>query len=196
MANNDSGALSDVLDRVQDVLHSEEVTIGNLVERLGHHSFAALMLMFSLISASPASAVPGITATVGVIVVILVAQMVLGRRALWLPGFILRRHIPSDKLGGAIDWLRRPIRFVEGLTRPRLSFMLHRPWSLLPMLLILLLALAMPLMELIPTSGSLASAVIALFATGLLTRDGGFVLAALILLLGVPFAVWHFGPGS
>ncbi|GGK28316.1 exopolysaccharide biosynthesis protein [Salinarimonas ramus] len=58
---------------------------------------------------------------------------------------------------------------------------------------ILALTLFMPLMEVIPTSGSLASAVIAVFVAGLLVRDGGLVLASLVLLLAVPVAVWHFG---
>ena len=48
-------------------------------------------------------------------------------------------------------------------------------------LLILGLALVMPVMEVIPTSGSLASAVIALFAAGLLTRDGAVVAGSLDL---------------
>ena len=42
----------------------------------------------------------------------------------------------------------------------------------------------------------LASGVIALFAAGLLTRDGVFVLVSLALLLAVPVAVWHFGFGG
>ncbi len=40
---------------------------------------------------------------------------------------------------------------------------------------------------------AIASAVIALFAAGLLTRDGGLVALSLILLLAVPVAVWQFG---
>ena len=54
----------------------------------------------------------------------------------------------------------------------------------------------MPFMEVIPTSGSIASAVIALFAAGLLTRDGALVVVSLILLLAVPVAVWYFGFGG
>jgi hypothetical protein len=64
---------------------------------------------------------------------------------------------------------------------------------LLPLFLILGLTLFMPLMEAIPTSGSIASAVIALFAAGLLARDGAAVIASLILLAAVPVAVWYFG---
>lgn len=51
----------------------------------------------------------------------------------------------------------------------------------------------MPVMEIVPTSGSIASAVIALFAAGLLTRDGALAVMSLVLLIAVPVAVWQFG---
>jgi hypothetical protein len=119
--------------------------------------------------------------------------MIVQRDCVWLPGFITRRHMSTAKLCKGIGWLRKPVHFVERFLRPRLTFLLHRPWIFLPLILVLALTLFMPFMEVIPTSGSIASAVIAFFAAGLLTRDGGLVLVSLILLLGVPIAVWHFG---
>ena len=56
-----------------------------------------------------------------------------------------------------------------------MTYLLHRPWLFLPLFLTLALTLVMPLFEAVPTSGSIASALIALFAAGLLTRDGGLV---------------------
>ena len=64
---------------------------------------------------------------------------------------------------------------------------------LILLLLILGLGLFMPFMEVIQTSGSIASEVVALFAAGLLTRDGGLVLGAMLLLSAIPVAVWYFG---
>jgi hypothetical protein len=164
-----------------------------VVEKLGHRSFASLMLIFSLISTSPASAIPGITATVAAIVFILVAQMILGRECLWLPGFIARRKISTEKLCQGIGWLRSPVQFVEKILRPRMTYLLHRPWLFLPLFLILALTIVMPLLEAIPTSGSIASGMIALFAAGLLTRDGGLVVVSVALMLCAPLAVWQLG---
>ena len=193
MADRGTEALSDVLDQLEASAHGESIEVQEVIEKLGRHSFAALMLVFSLISTSPASAIPGITATVAVIVFVLVVQMVIGRECVWLPGFITRRRMSTAKLCKGIGWLRKPVRFVERFLRERLTFILHRPWLWLPLLLILALTLFMPFMEIIPTSGSIASAVIALFAAGLLTRDGGLVMLSLLLLLTVPVAVWYFG---
>ena len=193
MAERRTHALSDVLDQLEDAAHGDSIKVEEVVEKLGHHSFAALMLIFSLVSTSPASAIPGLTATVAVIVFMLVAQMVAGRDCVWLPGFITRRELSTQKLCKGIGWLRKPVRFVERFLGERLTWLLHRPWLLLPLILIMGLTLFMPFMEVIPTSGSIASAVIALFAAGLLARDGLVVVASLVLLSAVPVAVWYFG---
>jgi hypothetical protein len=59
--------------------------------------------------------------------------------------------------------------------------------------LILGLTLFMPFMEVIPMSGSLAAGVIALFAAGLLARDGVLFVVSLVLLTTIPVAIWYFG---
>ena len=186
-------ALSDVLDQLEKAAHGKSIPIGEVVEHLGRKSFASLMLIFSLISTSPASAIPGITATVAVIVFLLAVQMIVGRDCVWLPDFVARRHMSTAKLCKGIGWLRKPVQWVERFLRPRLTFLLHRPWIFVPLVLILALTLVMPVLEAVPTSGSIASAVIALFAAGLLTHDGALVVGSLILLLGVPAAILHFG---
>jgi hypothetical protein len=193
MPGKHTQALSQVLDQLEGAAHDESIPVGDVVEHLGHKSFASLMLIFSLISTSPASAIPGITTMVALIVFLLIVQMIIGRDCVWLPRFISRRRMSTAKLCNGIRWLRKPVHFVERFLRPRLTFLLHRPWIFAPLVLLLGLTVVMPLMEAIPTSGSIASAVIAFFAAGLLTRDGALVTASFILLLGVPVAVWHFG---
>lgn len=193
MAVERTRALSEVLDHLESSAHDESIKVEEVIETLGRKSFAALMLVFSLISASPASAIPGLTATVAGIVFILVVQMIAGRDCVWLPGFITKRRMSTAKLCKGIGWLRRPVQFIERFLKARLTFFFHRPWFWLPLILILALTMFMPFMEVVPTSGSIASAVIALFAAGLLTRDGALVLMSLILLSSVPVAVWYFG---
>ena len=193
MAQERVRALSDVLDGLERATHDESIAVQEVIEELGRKSFASLMLIFSLISTSPASGIPGVTAMVAAIVFILVVQMILGRDCVWLPGFISRRRLSTEKLCKGIGWLRKPVYFVEGFLKPRLTFLFHRPWVYLPLVLILGLTLFMPFMEIVPTSGSIASAVIALFAAGLLTRDGALVVASFLLLAGIPIAAWQFG---
>ena len=113
-------ALSDVLDRLEGAAKDggDSVAVGDVVETLGHRSFAALMLTFSLISTSPASAIPGITAVVAALVFLLVVQMIAGRDCVWLPEFVTKRRMATDKLRKGIGWLRKPIRPVKTRVSP------------------------------------------------------------------------------
>ncbi|PLS22473.1 exopolysaccharide biosynthesis protein [Neptunicoccus cionae] len=193
MAQVKSRALSEVLDELENSATGETTAVSEVIDALGRRSFASLMLIFSLVSSSPVSAIPGMTAFVGTVIFFIVVQMLAGRNSLWLPQFITRRTISTEKLRKAITWLRKPVRFVERYLRSRLTFLFHRPYIWLPLLLILALTLCMPFLELIPTSGSIASVVIALFAAGLLTRDGALVIVSLVALLAVPVAIWQIG---
>lgn len=193
MTQESTRALSDVLDQLESSISGDHIRIDEVIDQLGHKSFASLMLVFTLISSSPASAIPGMTAAVAVIVFILVIQMLAGRESVWLPGFITHRKMSSATLRKGIGWLRKPVQFVEQFLKPRLTFLFHRPWIWLPLILILCLTLFMPFMEIVPTSGSIASAVIAFFAAGLLTRDGVLVIISFVALLGLPLAIWQFG---
>ncbi|APE45611.1 exopolysaccharide biosynthesis protein exod (plasmid) [Sulfitobacter alexandrii] len=183
-------ALSDVLDRLEQSLDGKKVRVRHLVDRLGRASFASVMLVFSLISTSPASAIPGVTAVVAMITLLLIVQMMIGRESLWLPDIIMNKKLDTKTVAKGIAWLRKPVHRVERLLRPRLTFLFHRPWLWLPMILIAGLTLFMPFMELVPTSGSIASAVIALFAASLLTRDGLLTLFSFALLSAVPVVIY------
>jgi hypothetical protein len=190
MIHRPTYALSNALDRLESAVDGDHIAISAVVERLGRNSFATLMLVFSLVSTSPASAIPGVTTMVGSIVFLLVAQMLAGRESVWLPDFIMQRQMSSANLCKGIRWLRKPVHFVERFLSTRLEFMFHRPWRWMSLVPILCLALLMPFMEIIPMSGSIASAIIAFYAAGLLMRDGVVVLLALGLLLGSAGAFW------
>lgn len=186
-------ALTDLLDHLENSAKGGDVAISDLVKEIGPQSFAALMLLFALISTSPASAIPGVTAVVAVIEFLLVIQMIAGRHSLWLPQFILRRRLSRNKLCSGIQWLRKPVRVVERFLKQRLILLVTPPVMYLPLSLILVLTLFMPFMEVIPTSGSIASAIISCVAAGFLTRDGLLVAISVPLLAMVPAVAWYFG---
>ena len=193
MPEERSRALSEVLERLERSVNGQSITVQDMMDELGRKSFAAMIMIFALLAASPASAVPGLTATVGLSVAVMVVQMLAGRDHIWLPGFLATRRIPSQRVCQAIGWLRRPVHAVERVLRPRMTFLIKRPWLYLPLSIMLCIALFMPVMEVVPTSGSIASSVVALFAAGMLMRDGALVFAATLLSAAVPGAVWWFG---
>lgn len=111
---NETGGptLSGVLDQMEHLSGGadRQITVEEIIDCLGKHSFASTILTFSLISTSPASGIPGFTAFIGLVVLFLVVQMIFGRESLWLPGFIMRRDIAAKKLragcaGCAARWI-------------------------------------------------------------------------------------------
>lgn len=189
--NTAEHALSQVLDRLEASAHEDKTSLGDIVEGLGRRSFAAIILIPSLLAVSPLSGVPGVTVAVGLIVAITSAQMLWGRDCLWLPDRLTRRQIPTDRLCKAIGWLRKPVHFIERFLRPRLTFLFHRPLIWIPLTILFLIGAAMPVLELIPTSGSIAAFAISLYAIGLLTRDGALIIAGFAFTAAAPLIVWQ-----
>ncbi len=124
---DEPNTLGGVLDRLVGMTDCEVISLGEIVQRLGHHSFAAVMLGFALISTSPASAIPVVTTAVALVVFLFIAQMLAGRDSMWLPGFIVDRQIKADKLVDATKWLRSPVTHIERLLRPRIAFVFSPP---------------------------------------------------------------------
>lgn len=166
------------------------VRLRDFVAALGEHSFAALVLVFALLLVSPLSAIPGATTAFGLAIAAVVAQMVLGRAHVWLPGVLLDRRLPVTRLRAALVWLERPARALERGLKPRLALVVAPPLGRAPKLLVLAAALCAPLMEVIPGSGTSIGAAITLFAAGLLARDGVFVLLGAGLAAILPTGLW------
>ncbi len=190
----DVRALSEVLDVLDDLAKAAEgdaVSVEDLVTTLGRRSFPTLVLAPSLIAVSPVSGIPGMASTIGLLVATITAQMLWGRQSAWLPGFLTRRRIRTARLRRALDWLRRPVRALERVAKPRLVLFVSRPFVVLPLAVMLATALAMPLMELVPMSATIAGSLLSIFAVGLLVRDGVLVLLALALSAVAPLVVWN-----
>jgi hypothetical protein len=183
------GAITEVLETVEQAAGPERVSVGDILDEMGPRSFAPVMLIAALAVVSPISGIPGATSTGALIIGMVMVQMVLGRDHLWLPDWLKRRSIRADVMKKGVDFIRRPVRAIEPLIKPRLQFLTTRPGNLLPIVAGFCLVAVMPLMELVPTLGSLAAVALALFAAGFLTRDGvfiilGFAWIVAFLLLG------------
>lgn len=193
MTRENTHALSDVLDQLEDGLTDELVCVRDIVDASGRSSFASLILIFALLCTSPASTIPGLTTATALIVFSLATQLILGKKSVWLPDFIMRRRVSRKTIVDGIAWLRQPVRFVERFLKVRFTIVFERPWLWVSLSLILCLTLFMPFMEVIPTSGSIASGVIAMFGAGLLARDGVLVVISLAALSVVPIMIWQIG---
>ena len=66
-------------------------TVGELLQSLGRRSFAPVLLIAAAIGFTPLGAVPGVPTMLAIVIILMTAQIILGRRHIWLPGFIRKK---------------------------------------------------------------------------------------------------------
>ncbi|TPW27780.1 exopolysaccharide biosynthesis protein [Pararhizobium mangrovi] len=191
-AGNADRAVAGILQSAVGAGSGSELTIADIVKSLGDASFGPLLLVPALIAVSPLSGIPGLSSVCGVCIVLIAAQWLIGRSHIWLPGWLMRRHVERERFETAVNALEKPVGFIDRVTRPRLSALMHRPLSWLSPLICLAAGLIMPFLELIPFSASMMGAVVTLLAIANVTRDGLFAMlgyAAVVCAAGAITAI-------
>jgi len=123
--------LATVLDRVVEPDPDAEsmVSVDDLLARLGSRSFNTLMLVPAVLIVTPLSAIPGVSSLCGILIASAAIQNLLGRDHIYLPRWICRRSVSEQRLTNAIERVRRPVRWLDRQTRPRLEALVQPPFS-------------------------------------------------------------------
>jgi len=176
--------LATVLDRVADPEPDAEtpVSLDDLLDRLGNKSFNTLMLVPAVLVVTPLSAIPGFSTLCGILIASAAVQNLLGREHIYLPRWMCRRSVGEGRLTAAIERVRRPVRWLDRQTRPRLEALVQPPFSTVAVAIAGLCGAVMPFLEFIPLSSSIMGAAVLFIALGLMARDGLVMLAAVVPL--------------
>ncbi|WP_372425604.1 exopolysaccharide biosynthesis protein [Salinarimonas chemoclinalis] len=178
---------SAVLARIGEEAPGERIPLGTLVDALGERTFGLVMLVLALPCAIPF--LYGVPQIVSVPMVFVAAQLVIGRRALWLPHGLRARAFSKADYSGMIARARPWLLRFEHLARPRLTFLASGPSERLVGLAMLVasLSIAVPL----PLTNTVPGIGVAIIAVGLIERDGLLVLAgAAVALVWIGFLVF------
>jgi hypothetical protein len=173
--SDNSRTFSQVLEAL-GVAEGPTLTLGEVVEAFGDRGLGALILVLSLMALFPWP--PGGKAVFALPIILLAAELAFQRNEVWLPRWALRASVSRSAYRKAVSKVIGPIRRVESLTRPRLSF-LTGPVSEILMgttcvLLALVMALPVPLGDLLPALGLI------FFALGVMQKDGVAVLLGIL----------------
>ena len=115
--------------RLESWLTSDhDKTLRGLGEVFSEKSFAVTILFLMFVPALPLPT-GGISHLFEAISVVVAAQMVAGRRTLWLPDRWQRRELGSLTTDKAVPFMIRRIRWFERFTRPRLRYLFTHRWS-------------------------------------------------------------------
>lgn len=172
---------------------SEEVSVAQILDALDTRSFGLAVLLFSLPSVVPMP--PGVPTVVGIILLIVAVQMVLGREELWLPRILSKRSFDRQSLVKAFEGLAPRLAVIEHVMKPRLLAMTGRVGSIFIGFIVLIMAVVL-ILPLPPGGNFPPAAACAVLGLGLAQRDGVMVLLGLVVsvvaLVAVSFVTIAF----
>jgi hypothetical protein len=196
----DTNADRSFSDQLEAWLRSEQTkTLGALGDVFGEKSFAVTILFLMFVPALPLPT-GGITHVFEAITVLLAAQMVLGRRTIWLPERWQRRELGTLTTGRAVPFMIRRIRWFEKFSRPRGERLYGQRWfgrllGLALMGLAIASAAAPPFsgLDTLPALGAVAVALSIILEDVVILGIGLVIGAAgIALILTVGAALLHF----
>lgn len=178
--------LEELLGRIREAADAgEDVSLGAILEAVGRRSFGPMLLLAGVITLAPVIGdIPGMPTIMGLFVLLTAGQLLLGRDHFWLPEWLLKRSVTRDKLCRALEWLYTPARFIDRWLRPRLKRLVRGTGMYVVATACVVIALAMPAMEVVPFSANGAGAALTAFGLGLIARDGLLALIALVVTAG------------
>jgi hypothetical protein len=183
-------SVGDVLDKLKELSDEGNVEIGHLLQAFGSRAYGPFLVIVPLVDISPVGGIPGLPTAMALVVFFIAVQMVLGRKHLWLPGFVTRRKLPADKVRKVSEKTRGLARFLDRWFHGRLPRLTSGPFVRIAGLAVMLLTLAVPPLELLPFATTAPMVAILAFGLALLVRDGvlmiiAFILAAAAAAIGV-----------
>jgi hypothetical protein len=175
--------LEQLLERIEAAAERHDsVSLGDVLAMIGERSFGPLLLLAGLITLAPVIGdIPGVPTLIGLFLFLIAVQLLFGRSHFWLPRWLRARSLGREKLGKTLGWLKRPAQYVDRLLRPRLTLLVTGPAVYVIAAACVLIAAALPVMEVVPFSANIAGGALTAFGLALIARDGLFALIAFAL---------------
>jgi hypothetical protein len=176
---------STLLARFADSWAADRVQLTDIVDVLGERAYGILLLIFAIPNAIP-NPVPGVTAILGLPLVLISAQMLLGRPKPWFPDIIGSRSIPTEDFRRFIRQADPHLKRTERMLKQRGAFAFTPSGE--RFLAVVVLAMAVVLTLPIPLANLLPALSICFVALALIEFDGlmaaiGVVAAAVSMVI-------------
>lgn len=166
--------LSQRLKQIIDESDAERLSFTDLAAKLQSRAWGGLLFIFAAINVLPLP--PGTSVFFAIPLMIVSAQMVLGRSSPWFPARIDRRGVRKIELQRLITKIQGVEARIERVLKPRLASLTGpaatRVIGLICFLLALLAAIPIPLFHMAP------AAAILIYGLALVYRDGAVVIVA------------------
>jgi hypothetical protein len=162
----------------------QTITVGSLIDEFGDRAFGALIFILSIPNLIPAP--PGTSTVLGLPLLILTFQLMVGRPAVWLPEKIRNRQVSAGLIQAFNTHGMAYLQKIERYLKPRFSWLANstlseRIMGVVSFILAVILVLPVPFVNIACALG------IACIAIGLAERDGIAVVAGYAMAAGILF---------
>jgi hypothetical protein len=175
--------LSDDLAVFAAAITTDRIELSTLTAFLGRRSIGALLLILALPMALPIP-LPGFSVVFGIPLIVISAELFLGRHRAWLPARLAQRSFAHADFLVFVERALPALRRLERIIKPRIEWMAG-DWAMIPvgavsLVLSVIITLPIPLGHVVPGTA------ISLLALGMIERDGlAITLGLIIAILGL-----------
>lgn len=167
-----------LLRRLADDGGEAGLTLGDIRDRLDQRAYGLLILLLSLPCLVPG--LYGVPQVVGVVIILIAGQLLIGREEPWLPGWMLKLRAKGTWLKAMADFAEGRLGWVDRFSRSRLLMFAAGAGERVTAVFMILATLTIVL----PMTNTIPSIALALMALGLIQRDGLFVLGGMTVAIG------------
>lgn len=132
---------------------AEGLTLRDIRDHLDERGFGLMMLILSIPCLVPA--LYGVPQVLGVPMLLLAGQMLVGRQEPWLPATVLDRRVPASWLKRMADFADNRLRWTERLSRARLRVFAAGPAEQVAafFMIVAILTIVLPMTNTVPSVG-------------------------------------------
>ncbi|WP_309628786.1 exopolysaccharide biosynthesis protein [Brevundimonas sp.] len=170
--------LARLLRRLADDGGEAGLTLHQIRDRLDERAYGLLILILSIPCLVPG--LYGVPQAVGLIIILIASQLLIGREEPWLPRWVLNLRAKGRWLKAMADFAETRLGWIERLSRPRLLMFATGAGERMAAVFMILATLTIVL----PMTNTIPSIALGLLSVGLIQRDGLFVLGGAAVATG------------
>ena len=184
--NDDGPGAVEVLEDAEAAAEGSRVTVRDIVDAVGYRSYGPIYVLIALFTMTPFWIVPGVSSPTGIILIVLAAQQLIGKRSPWLPEWILRLAVRRDRYERSLEAAKKIAMRVDRVTRQRLLFLSGEAMQRVAAAVVIMLGLTFIPLDIVPLVSHVPGVALLLIGIGMISEDGLFLLVG---TLGVPVTV-------
>ncbi|MEQ8653887.1 MAG: exopolysaccharide biosynthesis protein [Kiloniellales bacterium] len=185
------GSIKEIVDKLDEAAEEDEVTVGKIIQQFGNRTYGPLLFVIGLVSLSPLGSIPGASIFFASLTILLMAQYLFRSGPPWIPGWIERASVDSERFSNGLDKVKPALGKVRNLVRERITQLSQPPWSYGLAIIAILLALIMYPLALIPWGVAPPSLALCMIELGIVTRDGVLLIIGWLgAIAAMAAAVW------